>query len=314
MARRNFEPERLPRRPSSMTPKLPSGIALTLLFFALTVFHGCARERSSQPVAQEKKSAGFSEAEEHPAGAGKAAPPLSYREKTDRSAGDAEVTPIGPSFKPVASTERRLEYSVNLSYQITDLRNARAFFNQWIPRYGFLLSERASGLEGGYLSLQVKIRSAQLYQALSELDSIGILVSEQISVTDHTEAGVLRRLTAAREELRLRRRSLSLQRAGAQSKNWQAAENLLAASEDKEVQNRIDEWRINDRTAWATVTIALAMPVLRQTATIQVPHFRNAFVGVLNVLLQALYLSIYLIPLVLVAWLLWRGVQRIRAA
>lgn len=295
-----------------MTTKLPSGIALALLLSALAGFNGCAREKSSPPVAQEKKSAELSEAEEQPAGTSAAAP-LAYREETNWRARHAEVTPFGPVFKPAAISERRLEYAVNLNYQITDLKSTRAFFNQWIPRYGFLLSESVSGLNGGYLSLQVKVRSAQLYQALSELDSIGALASEQISVTDHTEAGVLRSLTAAREELRLRRRSSAVQQAGTQSKNWQAAENLLAASEDKEVQNRMEEWRINDRTTWATVNISLVMPATPQTATIEVPHFRNAFVGVLNVLLQVLYLGIYLLPLGIIAWLLWRGFRKLRA-
>ncbi|MFZ5629440.1 MAG: DUF4349 domain-containing protein [Spirochaetota bacterium] len=296
-----------------MTTKPSSGILLPVLLLLLAALPHCAREKSVTPVSQEKKSAGILEAEERPAGASAAAP-LAYHEESDRRTGHPEVTPFGPVFKPAVSNERRLEYAVNLNYQITDLRSTRAFFNQWIPRYGFLLSESASGLNGGHLTLQVKVRSAQLYQALSELDSIGTLASEQITVTDHTEAGVLRSLSAAREELRLRRRSAAVQQGGAQSKNWQAAENLLAASEEKDLQNRMEEWRINDRTTWATVSIVLAMPVTPQTATIDMPHFRNAFVGVLNVLLQVFYLSIYLVPLGFIAWLLWRGFQRLRSA
>ncbi|GAB4423096.1 MAG: hypothetical protein OHK0011_02800 [Turneriella sp.] len=105
-----------------------------------------------------------------------------------------------------------------------------------------------------------------------------------------------------------------MQQGGAQSKNWQADENLLAASEEKDLQNRMEEWRIIDRTAWATVNISLAMPAIPQTVRIDVPHFRNAFVGVLNVLLQVLYLAVYLLPLGTVAWLLWRGFQKLRAA
>lgn len=122
---------------------------------------------------------------------------------------------------------------------------------------------------------------------------------------------MLRALAAAREALRMRRRNTALQQGGAQSKKWQAAENLLAASEDNELQKRMEEWRINDRTAWATVTIALAMPVVAQVATIEVPHFGNAFVGVLNLLLQLLYAAIYLVPAGVVAWLLWLGVVKI---
>ena len=133
-------------------------------------------------------------------------------------------------------------------------------------------------------------------------------------MTDHTEAAVVRSLSAAREEFRLRRRNAAVQQGGSQSKNWQAAENLLAASEDKDLQNRIEEWRINDRTAWATVNISMVMPVVAQSAMIDVPHFRNAFVGVLNVLLQLLYLLIYLIPVSILGWLGWRGFRRLRSA
>lgn len=292
-----------------MTTRLPCKFTLPGLLLFFTVLAGFACKESRPRATQEKQLDGGLITKQAEA----AASQLAYREDTGQRGNPAEVTAFGPVFRPTGGIERRLEYAVNLTYQITDLKSTRAFFHQWISRYGFLLGETASGLRGGYLSLQVKIRSAQLYQALSELDSIGTLASEQISVTDHTEAGVLHRLGAAREELRLRRRSAAAQQAGAQSKNWQAAESLLAASEDKDLQNRMEEWRINDRTAWTTVTIALEMPVAPQSTEVNMPHFRNAFVGVLNVLLQMLYLSIYLVPLGVTAWLLWRGFQKMRA-
>lgn len=81
-------------------------------------------------------------------------------------------------------------------------------------------------------------------------------------------------MLAAREQIRLRRRSVAAGQNAAASRNWQAAETLLAASEDKELQTRIEEWRINDRVQWATITVQLTMPAVTKPAAIEVPLFR----------------------------------------
>ncbi|AFM12703.1 DUF4349 domain-containing protein [Turneriella parva] len=225
--------------------------------------------------------------------------------------GHEPLLPLGPVFKPAVSSERRLEYRANLTYQIADLKAARAFFNQWIPRYGFLQSETASAHDNGYLTLTVKVRSSGLYAALAELDAIGTLAAENISVVDHTENAVYQQMLAEREQIRLRRRATAAAQNSAASRNWQATENLLAASEDKELQTRIADWRINDRVQWATITVQLTLPAAVKPAAIEVPLFQNAFVGVLNVLLQLLYLAIYLVPIAALVWLGWRASLRI---
>ena len=217
---------------------------------------------------------------------------------------------LGRVFIPSAASEgtagRRLEYNIAVSYQIELLKPARAFFNQWIPRYGFLISESAAGHQNGYMSLQVRIRSSQLYAALTDLDAIGALTSENITVTDHTENSVYQQILAAREEIRNRRRTLANANTGTGAKNWEATENLLSQSEDKQLQTRIEEWRIGDRTGWATLHITVALPVTTTVAPVEVPEFRNAFVGLLNVLLQLLYALIYLIPLAALAYAVYR--------
>ncbi|MBV6493895.1 MAG: hypothetical protein LDLANPLL_01919 [Turneriella sp.] len=220
----------------------------------------------------------------------------------EQKAGHAETIPLGPIFKPASIDERNLEYTANLTYQINDLKTARTFFSQWIPRYGFLVSETTSGYGNGYLSIQVKVRSSQLYTALTELDSIGTLATEQITAVDHTGNFVFRQLQAAREEIRLRRRAQARNETGTQSRNWQITESLLSSSEDKDLQLRMEEWRLNDRVKWATISLKLQTPAATHTAPIEVPHFRNAFIGILNILLQVLYVCIYLIPLLLIAW------------
>lgn len=228
---------------------------------------------------------------------------------------DADAKPaanLGRVFMPAAGNERKLEYNVSLNYQISELKPARAFFNQWIPRYGFLLSETAAGDSHGYMSLRVRIRSANLYAALNDLDQIGRLSSENIAVTDHTENAVYQQFLAAREEIRNRRRSIANAQTGTGSKNWEATENLLSQSEDRQLATRMEDWRINDRVGWATLNITLSLPPVPPVTTVEVPHFRNAFVGVLNVLLQLLYVAIYIVPLIVLGYAVYRLVLRLR--
>lgn len=213
---------------------------------------------------------------------------------------------LGKIFAPATGSERKLEYNLAVNYQIENLKSARAFFNQWVPRYGFLLNETASGDNNGYMTLRVRIRSNNLYAALNDLDAIGKLTTENISVHDHTENAVYQQMLAAREDIRNRRRAIANANTSTASANWQASENLLSQSEDKQLATRMEEWRINDRIGWATLSITLSLPATPYVAPVEVPHFRNAFVGLLNLLLQLVYLGIYLIPLGLAAWLVWR--------
>lgn len=223
---------------------------------------------------------------------------------------------LGKIFSPAIGQggpihERRLEYNINAAYRIESLKSARAFFNQWIPRYGFLVNESAAGDQNGYMTLRVRIRSANLYAALNDLDAIGALTSESISVIDHTENGVYQQMLAAREEIRKNRRSAAASQALVNSKNWEVTENLLSQSEDKQLQTRMEEWRIGDRTGWATLQITLSLPVTAVPAPVEVPEFRNAFVGLLNVMLQLIYALIYIVPLVAIGYLGYRGILRL---
>lgn len=220
---------------------------------------------------------------------------------------------LGRVFAPGATIggERKLEYNLSLGYQIESVKAARAFFTQWIPRHGFLLHETANGVGNGYLSLQVKVRSANLYAALIDLDQVGNLTSENITVIDHTENSVHQQMLAAREEIRTRRRSLANSQTGTANKNWEATENLLSTSEDKQLATRMEEWRINDRVGWATIQITLSLPYVAAPHPVEVPEFRNAFVGLLNVMLQLVYAAIYIIPLLVIGYIGYRGILRI---
>jgi len=288
-------------------------VGITALFIARNSGNSILGRHSEFKISE----ATSTEAEEDTVGstraqplASAAAPAENFRRTKDaltQQEGHSQVLALGPVYKPAPQADRRLEYQVNLNYQINDLKSARAFFNQWIPRFGFLQNESASGQANGHMTLSVKVRSANLYTALAELDAIGTLAHEQINVVDHTENAVYQQMLAAREQIRVRRRTLAAGQNGAAARNWQAAETLLAASEDKELQTRIEDWRINDRVQWATITVQLTMPTVTKPAAIEVPLFQNAFVGVLNLLLQLLYAAIYLVPIAILLWLGWRA-------
>ncbi len=271
--------------------------------------------RHSRLLEFKKSETAATEADEESAGEGRTRSvpaPASAAVRPDKDTvnqrkNQSEVLDMGPVFKPGAVAERRLEYQATLGYQISDLKTARAFFNQWIPRYGFLQNETASAHGNGYLTLTARVRSANLYAALAELDAIGTLANENITVIDHTENAVYQQMVAEREQIRLRRRTAAVSQNAATSRNWQAAETMLAASEDTQLQNKIAEWRVNDRVAWATITVQLSLPVVPKPAAVEVPLFQNAFVGVLNLLLQLLYLAIYLVPMAALIWLGWRA-------
>jgi len=229
----------------------------------------------------------------------------------DAKGGDlGKIFAVTPERSPVGSG-RRLEYNIATAYQIESLKAARAFFNQWIPRYGFLLNESASGHNNGYMNLRVRVRVSNLYAALHDLDAIGVLNSENITVTDHTENAVYQQMLAAREEIRNRRRTIANAATGTNSKNWEATENLLSQSEDRQLASRMEEWRIGDRTEWATLQVTLSLPAAPVVTPVEVPEFRNAFVGLLNVLLQVLYAAIYIVPLLAIGYIAWRGIARL---
>jgi len=222
-----------------------------------------------------------------------------------------DTKPLGRVFNPGGGTERKLEYHIAMNYQIDSIKSARAFFNQWIPRYGFLSNESASGNQ---MSVRVRIRSANLYAALNDLDGIGNLTAESISVQDHTENAVYQQMLAAREEIRARRRTIANHAMSTGNKNWEASENLLSQTEDRQLATRIEEWRIADRIGYASLNMTLSLPAAPHMDTVEVPQFRNAFVGLFNILLQLVYAAIYLIPLALVAYAAYRGMKRILPA
>ncbi|MCE9599747.1 MAG: DUF4349 domain-containing protein [Spirochaetia bacterium] len=203
---------------------------------------------------------------------------------------------------PIRAQGRLLEYRVDVTYRSTDLLAGRALLFEIASRRGFLRNSAASS-RSSTMQLEMAVRSNELYDTLKELDRAGELRDEQINVTDHTENDFAQELKSTREEKRMLRRNLALQ-GDAAAKNWTERDAALARSEDESDAARLEKWRIQDRVNWAIIHVNLEGPDL--PATVQVPNYRNAFVGLLNMLLELFYGIIYLAPLlVLVGIIFW---------
>ncbi|MBL8019126.1 MAG: DUF4349 domain-containing protein [Leptospirales bacterium] len=208
---------------------------------------------------------------------------------------------------PIKAQGRLLEYRVNVSYRSTDLLAGRTLLFDIASRRGFLRNSYASS-NSSSMQIEMAVRSSELYDTLKELDRAGELREEQITVSDHTENDFAQELKATREEKRMLRRNLALQ-GDAAARNWTERDAALARSEDETDAARLEKWRIQDRVNWATIHVSLQGPDL--PAPVQVPNYRNAFVGLLNMLLELIYGIIYLSPFLVLGGILFWNRKRI---
>lgn len=201
---------------------------------------------------------------------------------------------------PVGAPGRLLEYNVAVHYRSADLLKARALLYSIASRRGFLRSSSASA-ESSQVSVEMAVRSTELYDTLKDLDAAGDLLTENISVTDHTEADYGNSLKVKRENLRGARRTQAMT-GDAAARNWAEREAALERSEDSSDQAQLEKWKIQDHVNWATISVQVSGPDL--PAPIRVPSYRNAFVGLLNVILELGYMAIYILPFLLIGLLL----------
>ncbi|RHX85631.1 DUF4349 domain-containing protein [Leptospira stimsonii] len=215
---------------------------------------------------------------------------------------------LGKVFAPIGGTtsERLLEYNIQLSYECKDLIKTRKELLDYIAKYGYLESSSASNSRSPYMSVRMHVRSAKLYEALLELDKLGALLSEDISTIDHTEGMVWQKRKTTREKLRLSRRNNANQQIGAGSKNWEVIEESIERSEDELDLAEQETWKIKDRVSWATIAVTFGTPI--PPDAIQVPEYRNALVGILNAFLQLSYYLLWWTPfLILGSFLVYFG-------
>lgn len=242
--------------------------------------------------------------------------PMEKKVATSTSRTDDAIEPpsvesqLGQVFVPIQTTsERLLEYQVQLSYQTQDLIKTRKDILGFITKYGYIETSSAVNTDSPYMSLRIHIRSEKLYEALMELDTYGVLLNEDISTVDHTEGMVWQKIKSNREKIRLVRRSNANNQTSANSKNWQAIEEAITDSENNLDSSEHEIWKIKDRVKWATLNINFSTPI--PADKVQIPTYKNAFVGILNLFLELTYYLIWMIPFLLLAGILYFPLKKI---
>ncbi|EMJ95687.1 DUF4349 domain-containing protein [Leptospira alstonii] len=223
--------------------------------------------------------------------------PVSEPEKEKAASEDSDSfsNQLGKVFTPVAvSAERLLEYNVQLSYECNDLIKTRKELLDFIAKYGYLENSSAMNTASPFMSAKIHVRSSKLYDALLELDKLGTLLSEEISTIDHTEGMVWQKRKMTREKIRLNRRNNANNQIGAGSKNWEAIEESVSNSEDQLDLSEQETWKIRDRVAWATISVGFGIPT--PPDKVQIPNYKNAFVGIFNTFLQLTYYLLWWLP------------------
>lgn len=266
---------------------------LTSIFLFVGFAAGCSKPASDR----------LEQAAEPPSQMTGGQPAVAREKKMDAEADDAGQG-LGPValVAPINAADRMLEYRVDVVYRSPELLAGRDRLFSIAARRGFLRNSHASSRSSS-MQLQMAVRSSELYDTLKELDQIGELVTESITVLDHTENNFAQSLKAKREELRMARRGTALT-GDAAVRNWTEREAQLQQSEDASDAAQLEKWRIQDRVKYATISVSLEGPALPEA--IEVPVYRNAFTGLLNLFLSFVYYLIYLLPVLFVLALLIR--------
>ncbi|HOT45146.1 MAG TPA: DUF4349 domain-containing protein [Spirochaetota bacterium] len=282
------------------------GIPAVILVCALALFPSlsCKKAESPRepeaPAALEEKSAVREQAAD-------IADETAGKREREAAAGEKDGGRgglIGHFLAPMEfAKERLLEYRVDLTYESGDLPASRRDLLGIVAKYGFV-KQAGTSLEDQPPTVvsDLLIKSDKIYEALQDLDRVGRLVSENISVTDHTEEMALQERTVKREQLRIARKNAAAGQVAPAVKSWSEIDNSLTQSEDRLDTAEHGKWKIRDKVAWAWVHVNLKGP-----DRITVPDYLNAVVGMVNFLLRLLWVVIYLLPLAAIAGLIiWK--------
>jgi len=210
-----------------------------------------------------------------------------------------------PMLAPMEQArDRLLEYSIALSYESEDFTRSRQELLQIASKYGFVKGSSAARRSGkSSMDTEIVIRVKYLYDALKELDSVGTLVAENISVTDHTEGMEWNRRRANREQIRIERKNRAMGQVNAAAKNYAELEATLGKSEDELDRTAFEQWKTLDRVQWAHIKVHVTGP--RLPSEIEVPPYRNALIGMVNLALFLGYALIWLSPIIVIAAFAW---------
>ncbi|TGM55416.1 DUF4349 domain-containing protein [Leptospira biflexa] len=271
------------------------------LFLVLTIFLlSCGKESQEESVSvahDEMKISGASREK-------KMAPSAPAMEDRVEEVTQSKDNALGPVFFPNQNNqERLLEFQIELSYQTLDLIKTRKDLLLFITKYGFIESSSALNSDSPTMNVRFRIRAEKLSEALLELDTYGTLLSETITTIDHTEGMVWEKIKTTREKIRVKRRTFANNQTTSNSKNWEAIEESISTSEDGLDQSEFQIWKINDRVKWATLNLSYSLPA--PSDKVIVPEYRNALVGITNLLLEFTYLLVWMIPIFVFAGLLY---------
>lgn len=223
------------------------------------------------------------------------------RKRAETNAGRENEGIVGNFIAPMKlAAGRLLEYQVNLTYESKNLLASRGALLAVTAKYGFV-SSSVTSTEGEFASLNadIYVKADLLYDALRDLEKLGMLVAEEIKVTDHTENMTLQERKARREDLRLLRRSRALGQVTGQARTWKEIEDAVQSSENGLDEAEQEKWKITDRVSWAGVHVFLKGP--ENPSFVRVPKYGNALVGMVNFILRFTYALIWLAPFIALA-------------
>ncbi len=186
------------------------------------------------------------------------------------------------------------------------------------PLGGFVSSSSSVGVTTHSGSLTIRVPSENFDQALAGLRSIGRVEAQTVHGDDVTAQYVdlnARLTTWESQEQAL----LKLM-----AKATTVAETLRVQSQLQRVQLTIEQLKgqirlLRDRSSNATITVSISEPAPKPRVSVtkvQNPSFgtgfRRALAGLLNVLVAVVVGIGYLIPIAVLAWLVWLVVTRVR--
>jgi len=207
-------------------------------------------------------------------------------------------------FPKVEGISRLLEYNINLNYQSKNINVSRQKLLELVAKYGYITSSNSKSYsQSKQFNIGLKVKASRVYQVLQKLDRIGELINERITVNDLTQNLFWQKIVLDRTFIRNHRRSKALI-GSVTAKNWQQRESSLTKGEDIQDKAKFEKYKIKDRIEWAN--ISLNINGTQKSLIVEIPVYKNAFISLLNMLLDLSYALVFILPIILLVWLLYR--------
>ena len=285
---------------------------LLTVILLLSLVLNCGKKESKEPASETAPSAPqmkkmdsvnreLADAEDETAGVPADKGNLKQEAKENDGIIEKPLDPISD-----ASKSRLLEYTIQLNYKVANIEKAREILLGVIKKESYIASSQTNVSSGSEnMNLQVQIPVSAMYDTLLQMDKVGQLTYEDIRTQDWTEHNELQKIKLSREGLRMIRRSKAANKGSAETWNWKDREEALERSEDSADSAKLETWKIKDHVTWAKVHINISGREL--PTKIQFPNYKDAFVAALNFLLELTYYIAFMIPIVLLGFLLFKA-------